>query len=676
MPGPRPILPPGVFHIFSPGGVGMSKPIGFACSRKRADRFLFLIIACSLTGAVQGRADTAVEDFEAAGAPAPWAFTRGEEFPGAQGSLGVTGGEGGSGHAARLEGDFSGGGAYVAAVLALPQAVNAPLLGFRARTSAGTRIVLRLVDNTGQTLQYHLTRPLEAMAQDAWYRQVVDLYAVGSSFGGAADKVPHPPFKSVGFLVEPLRFREAASQFNPHRADFDDVVFLSSREETLDAFATPAPFAGAPGLEGLGVNIHFTRYDAALDALAGSGMSWLRMDLGWEGIEKSKGAYGWSAYDALAESAAKRGLKLHLILDYGNALYGAGPPATAEAVAAFKAFASAAAAHFKGKAERFEVWNEPNIAQFWNPVDAKAYAAACAAAIAGVHQGNPDALVSTGGVSEIDFPFVRQALAAGAGVGADAIGVHPYRGERPETLADQVLLLRAIVKEAYPGAGSVPPLWDTEWGYTSAQFGAGRTAEARALHGRYTVRRILASWAAGFPFVINYDLLDDGPDALEREHNFGLLASDLSDKPAMTAVRTLAARARGFAAKGFLPTRQSDVHAFKLENGDQALIILWRERAGEFGVAAERDTVPVSFGARPAAGWDHLGKPIAIPAATGGRTTLSAGYDPAYLVFAKGGLPIRGDVKGKAGPHYGKRSGTWLVMGPRGMLRDGSGRRR
>jgi len=94
----------------------------------------------------------------------------------ATGNLGVTPGEGGIGHAARLEGDFSGGGNYVSAGLSMAQPVTAPLLAFRARASAGTHIVVRLVDSSGQTLRYSLPRPVEApLDLDAWYPQVIDL---------------------------------------------------------------------------------------------------------------------------------------------------------------------------------------------------------------------------------------------------------------------------------------------------------------------------------------------------------------------------------------------------------------------------------------------------------------------------------------------------------------------
>ncbi|MDB5104479.1 MAG: hypothetical protein JWP91_2168 [Fibrobacteres bacterium] len=584
-------------------------------------------------------ADKPIDDLETAGAPAPWAFYAGSEFPGATGSLSVIAGEG-SGKAARLQGDFAKGGTYVAAQLTLPAPMTAAILSFRARSVPGTRILVRVTDNSDQTLQYAINRPLTATDPAAWFTRTVDLGDPTDAFGGAGDKILHQPLKRIAFLIEAMAWFANGERLSPAaRLDFDDVSFLENPREELDPDAAPPPFAGTPRLDNLGVNIHFTRNDKALDALEGAGMAFLRMDLGWAGIEKAKGIYDFSAFDGLVASASARGLQVHFILDYSNPLYAPGPPLEAAAVAGFKAFASAAAAHFKGKVPSYEVWNEPNISVFWNPPDPAAYAALCKEAIAAVHAADPGAKVSTGGVSEVDWPFVRKAMGAGGAAGADAIGVHPYRGSHPETLIDQVVLLRESVRQAFP-AGS-PPLWDTEWGYTSSDFGPGTSVPARALHARYTVRRILTSWAAGFPFIVNYDLLDDGPDPLEREHNFGLLTTALEDKPAMTAVRVLAARTRGFAAKGFLGTRQSRLHALKLESATGTEVILWMEKQEEWRAKAAVDSIPVLFARKPMQAWDHLGRPLALPPQASGSYAFKAAYEPVYITFPKPGLAAR-----------------------------------
>ena len=57
-----------------------------------------------------------------------------------------------------------------------------------------------------------------------------------------------------------------------------------------------------------------------------------------------------------------------VILDYGNPLYdGGAPPRTDGARQAFARWAVAAAKHFQGRGMMWEIYNEPNNAQFWPP---------------------------------------------------------------------------------------------------------------------------------------------------------------------------------------------------------------------------------------------------------------------------------------------------------------------
>src|SRR2546421_3191 len=107
--------------------------------------------------------------------------------------------------------------------------------------------------------------------------------------------------------------------------------------------------AGIPS--GLGVNIHFTDpRPGELEMLAAAGFKWVRMDLGWGGMERKKGEYDFSAYDRLTAALDKHGLKALFILDYSNRLYDEGqPPHTDEGRAAFARWAVAVANHFKGR---------------------------------------------------------------------------------------------------------------------------------------------------------------------------------------------------------------------------------------------------------------------------------------------------------------------------------------
>ena len=90
---------------------------------------------------------------------------------------------------------------------------------------------------------------------------------------------------------------------------------------------------------GLGVNIHFTDpRPGEMEMLAAAGFRWIRMDFGWEGTERKKGRYDFSAYDRLLAALDQHKIRAVLILDYSNRHYDNGlSPSSDEGRKAFRA---------------------------------------------------------------------------------------------------------------------------------------------------------------------------------------------------------------------------------------------------------------------------------------------------------------------------------------------------
>lgn len=533
---------------------------------------------------LRAAADVVLDTFER-NAIAPWTFYNGAEFPGATGSLNL--GTGHQGKGALLSYDLSRGGQYVSANLNLASPINAAAVSLWLQSPPNIFVNLRVNDSTGQTLQYRLNRPVSTISDPkAWYQQIVALNAPESSWGGANDGTVHPPISQIAILAaDPPEAGPKGS------IGFDDVVAISAINYTLNPSASVVPGSSRVGdmFSNLGVAIHFTRDDRALDAVASAGFGWIRTDLFWSDIETSAGVYNWTEYDALVAALQRRNLHALFILDYGHPLYTetwSSPPITPAAIQAFGNFAEAAARHFSGKGVRFEVWNEANETKGWSSAQ---YAALAKQALARVHRGDPSAKVSTTGVAGFDFPFIRGYLNAGGGTGADAIGVHPYDVSTPPAdLVEKYLYFQGILASYYP---SVPAIWNTEWGFSSTDFstpnpGNGNNSAGRKRQAVLAVRELLSSHAVGFPLSIYYDLRDDGTDASNREHNFGLLANNYSEKPAMTAVKTLARFTRGRTLAGLLPTSPTNLVALRFDGPNDKVFVLWLSTAGSSATVA------------------------------------------------------------------------------------------
>jgi len=124
-----------------------------------------------------------------------WTFTNGPEFRGAKGSLEDADG------AMKLSGDFTGGGAYVAAVKHLTdlgfQETSAIRLKYKTANAAGIRI--QLVDGSGQTHQ----AKLKITANDQWNDLEIlpQKIAGGEHWGGKNDGKWSQPAKLVSIAL-------------------------------------------------------------------------------------------------------------------------------------------------------------------------------------------------------------------------------------------------------------------------------------------------------------------------------------------------------------------------------------------------------------------------------------------------------------------------------------------
>ena len=118
--------------------------------------------------------------------------------------------------------------------------------------------------------------------------------------------------------------------------------------------------------------------DRCYDTLAAAGVKWARCQTMWSRCEKQKGIYDFTVLDGVVDNLTRRGIRPWFSVTFGNTLYmtncftgaavGCVPTLYGEECrAAWCAYVRALAKRYKGKVTHWEIWNEPNLPQFWQP---------------------------------------------------------------------------------------------------------------------------------------------------------------------------------------------------------------------------------------------------------------------------------------------------------------------
>jgi hypothetical protein len=264
----------------------------------------------------------------------------------------------------------------------------------------------------------------------------------------------------------------------------------------------------------VGVTVAYDR-PFEVDRMAEAGIRYVRTDLAWDRVEQAPGVYRFEAYDALVQALEARGMTAVFVLAYGNDLYGGGPPRTPEARRAFARYAATAAARYSGHGVLWQIWNEPNLFQFWGPEpDAAGYVALTIQTADAIRKADPGAYVigpATGG-PEFDLAYVETVFGMGLIDSLDAVSVHPFGAAFPEAAQPFYAGVRALIRR-YSPARPVPLICG-EWGYSIPD---------QDLQALYLVRSLDVNQNAGIPLTIWYAWQDDG------FQHFGLV--DIAGKP-------------------------------------------------------------------------------------------------------------------------------------------------
>ncbi|WP_154793442.1 hypothetical protein [Occultella kanbiaonis] len=288
----------------------------------------------------------------------------------------------------------------------------------------------------------------------------------------------------------------------------------------------PADFVRDPRF---GVATHYGQSwpleTAALVADAGFGLA--RDEAYWAGQETTPGQIVWQdKVVAYQDEFEDLGLGHFRVLSYGNPLYFPDEaPTTPEGREAFARYAVATVAELGVEGNYFEVWNEWN----WRDLDGPAAGSASqyVALLQVVHDAvkaeYPDAVLVGPALAPMnDWQDWFSEFADLGGLELiDAVSTHPYTHpnapEGSSRFQGQYGALRTIMGEH--GHADMPLLL-SEVGWPTAETAVGVDEATQA---RLMVRGQLTAFADGAQNFTIYDFMDDGTDAGEVEHRFGIV---------------------------------------------------------------------------------------------------------------------------------------------------------
>ncbi len=300
---------------------------------------------------------------------------------------------------------------------------------------------------------------------------------------------------------------------------------------------------------GFGANELQPRTPYALELASQANIDWVRLGLYWQDVELSRGQFDFQADDALIASTRATQLNVLAILAYSTTWSTSAPADSPGNLTHFPPrdygewanYVAAIVTRYKSDVHYWEVWNEPDLAEFWNGTPAQ-YAALLDVTSSTIKQIDPTATVVLGGQAFQDLPghpaseFPTQILADADYPAAANFDIAAFHYYLPPNAAPQHF---AEFKAALTRFGiGDRPVWITEAGLPSCPTLMGadqdRGFEAQA---QWLDRTLPSLVDLGASRVFWFQL-DENPYA---PSGFGLLGPDLCTRPAYVALQGLVA---------------------------------------------------------------------------------------------------------------------------------------
>jgi len=233
----------------------------------------------------------------------------------------------------------------------------------------------------------------------------------------------------------------------------------------------------------------------------------------WPDVEPKKGQWNFSRMDQYVSTAESHGVEVLLPLGLSptwasarpteRSGYGPGNAAKPEHTSDWQDYVRRVAQRYKGRVFAYEIWNEPNLPEFFSdtPETMLELAGEAYQVLKGVDGAITVVSPSATGVAGVDW--LDRYLKLGGGAYCDVIGFHFYvTPDAPEAMVDLARKIKAVM---VANRVSGKPLWNTEAGWfienrrSLVKPGKGSYSRVLTLDeaSAYVARCYLLNWALG-----------------------------------------------------------------------------------------------------------------------------------------------------------------------------------
>jgi hypothetical protein len=241
--------------------------------------------------------------------------------------------------------------------------------------------------------------------------------------------------------------------------------------------------------------------------LAKLGVKWARCQTGWARTESRKGEFDFRWLDEVVDSLLGIGIQPWFNLGYGNTLYTPGaahesavgwaPLNNDDAKQAWLRYVDKIGERYASRVKHWEIWNEPNIAGFWQPEkpDPARYVELVRMTAPVLRKRVPGSVLIGGayaGLTALDY--FEGCFESGLANLVDKVSYHPYRGVPEENYENDLRAFRGIINRYKPGM----PIWQGENGAPSTNNSTGALRELEwdeARQARWLLRRLMTDLA-------------------------------------------------------------------------------------------------------------------------------------------------------------------------------------